>query len=45
MGQPLTFFVYFQSFQANNTIFTTNQCEKMTIQYTALGFEPMTSQT
>ena len=26
MGQP--FFVYFQSFQPKNTIFTTNQCEK-----------------
>ena len=26
---PALFFVYFQSFQANNTIFTTNLCEKM----------------
>ena len=29
MGQPGLFFVYFWSFQTNNTIFTTNQCEKM----------------
>ena len=29
MGQPGLFFVYFQSFQTNNIIFTTNQCEKM----------------
>ena len=27
MGQQL-FFVYFRSFQTNNTTFTTNQCEK-----------------
>ena len=29
MGQPGLFFVYFRSFQANITIFTTNKCEKM----------------
>ena len=29
MGQSRPLFVYFQSFQTNNTIFTTNQCEKM----------------
>ena len=29
MAQPRPFFVYFWSFQTNNTIFTTNQCEKM----------------
>ena len=26
----------------NNTNFTTNQCEKMSIQYTVPGFEPTT---
>ena len=34
------FFIYFRYFQTNNTIFTTNQCAKMSIQYTALGFDP-----
>ena len=34
------FFVYFRSFQTNITIFTI--CEKMSIQYTVLGFEPTT---
>ena len=29
-------FVYFWSFQANNTIFTKNESEKMSIQYPAL---------
>ena len=28
-ANPGLFFVYFQSFQTNNTIFSTNQCEKM----------------
>ena len=38
------YFIYFCSFQTNNTIFTTNQCEKfMSIQYMAPGFEPTTS--
>ena len=27
-ANPGLFFVYFRSFQTNNTIFTTNQCEK-----------------
>ena len=36
------FFVYFRSFQTNITIFTTNICEKMSIQYTVPGFEPTT---
>ena len=48
MGQPRhllrlfsIFSVYFRSFQTNiDTIFTPNQCEKMSIQYTAPGFEP-----
>ena len=34
MGQPGLFSVYFRSFQTNiNAIFTTNQCEKMSILY------------
>ena len=28
LGQPRPLFVYFRSFQTNNTIFTTNQCKK-----------------
>ena len=28
-ANPGLFFVYFRSFQTNNTIFATNQCEKM----------------
>ena len=39
------FFIYFCSFQTNNTIFTSNQCEKMSIQYLATGFEPTTFRT
>ena len=27
-ANPGLFFVYFRSFQTNNTIFTTNECEK-----------------
>ena len=44
---PCLFFVYFRLFkQTNITIFTTNKCEKMSIQYTtALGFEPMTNES
>ena len=42
-ANPGLFFVYFWSFQANIiTIFTTNICEKMSIQYTVQGFEPTT---
>ena len=37
MGHGLFFF--FSSFQANITILTTNKCEKMSIQSTALGFD------
>ena len=33
-------FCSFSVFQTNNTIFTTNRCEKMSIQYMAPGFEP-----
>ena len=37
------FFVYFQSFQTYIiTILATNMCEKMSIQYIVLGFEPTT---
>ena len=39
---PASFSFIFSLFQTNKTKFTTNQCEKMSIQYTALGFEPMT---
>ena len=40
---PASFIIYFWSFQTNIiTIFTTNICEKMSIQYTVPGFEPMT---
>ena len=42
---PSLFFIYFWSFQTQIAFFTTNQCEKMSIQYTALGFEPTTYQT
>ena len=40
-SQPL--FRLFSSFQRN--IFTTNKCEKMSIQYKVLGFEPITFET
>ena len=42
-ANPGLFFIYFWSFQTNNTNFTTNKSEKMSIQYTAPGFEPTTS--
>ena len=42
---PASFCVYFRSFQTNITIFSTNICEKMSIQYTVLGFEPTTFRT
>ena len=47
-ANPGLVFVYFWSFQTNNTIFTTNQCAKnvkMSIQYMTPGFELMTFQT
>ena len=40
MGNPGLFFIYFRSFQTYGTIFTTNQSEKMSIQYMVPGFEP-----
>ena len=39
-ASPGLFFVYFRSFQTNFTIFTTNTCEKMSIQYMMPGFKP-----
>ena len=39
---PGLFFVYFRSFQTNIKMFTTNICEKISIQYTVPGFEPTT---
>ena len=40
---PASFFVYFRYNQTNIiTIFTTIICNKMSIQYTVLGFEPTT---
>ena len=43
---PASFPFCFRLFkQTNSTIFTTNQCEKMYIKYTVLGFEPMISWT
>ena len=44
-ANPGLFFVYFRSFQTNITIFKTNICEKMSIQYSVLGFEPITFRT
>ena len=43
MGQPGLFFLYFWSFQTNNTIFATNQCKKFHVHPTAPGFKPTTS--
>ena len=42
MGHPWPLFPLFLSFQSNITIFTTNKYEKMSIQYTNLGFETTT---
>ena len=40
---PGLFFISFWSFQTNIiTIFTTNQCEQISIQYAAPGYEPTT---
>ena len=45
-NNPGLFFCFFVGlFQTNSTIFTINQCEKMSIQYMAPGFETTTSQT
>ena len=46
MGQSRALFQLFSSFQTNIiTILTTNQCEKMSIQYMVLGFKPTTFRT
>ena len=42
MDHPGLFFVYFHLFSKNITIFTTNICEKMSIQFMVLGIEPTT---
>ena len=42
MAHPWPRFRLFSSFQTNITILTTNKCEKMSIQYAVLGFEPTT---
>ena len=39
IGHPRPLFRLFESFQTNITIFTTNKCEKMSIQYMLPGFE------
>ena len=39
MGQSWPLFHLFSSFQTRLTIFTTNKCERVYIQYLALGFE------
>ena len=43
-ANPDLFFIYFRSFQSNNTSLTTNQCEKMSCQSNIIvpGFEPAT---
>ena len=40
---PGLFFVYFWSFQTSIAIFTTYQCENMSIQYHVLGSKPTSS--
>ena len=45
MGHPRPLFRLFSSFHTDITIFTTNICEKMNIQYMVLGFEPTTFRT
>ena len=42
MGHPRPLYSLFSSFPTNITIFTTNKCEKISIHYMVLGFEPMT---
>ena len=46
-ANPGLFFVSFRFFSvfSNQTIHILQQCEKMSIVYTAPGFEPTTSQT
>ena len=42
MGKPWPLFHLFSSFQTHITMFTTNKCEKMSVQYMVPGFELMT---
>ena len=42
---PASISFIFGLIQTKNKIFTTNQSEKMSIQYTAPGFKPTTPQT
>ena len=42
IGHPRTLFSFFRLFQTNITNFTTNKCEKMSIQYMAPRFKPTT---
>ena len=44
-ANPGLFFIYFRSFQTNITIFTTNICGKMSIQYMVQGSEPTTCES
>ena len=45
MGQPRPLFRLFSVFSNKQYIFSTNQCEKISIQYMALGFKPTTFRT
>ena len=45
MGQSRRLFRLFSTFQTNTTMFTTHIYEKMSMQYTVLGFEPTTFST
>ena len=45
MGHRRPLFRLFSSFKTDITIFITNVCEKMSIQYLVLGFEPTTFRT
>ena len=42
MGPPWPLFHLFSSFQTHITIFSTNKCEKMSIQYMVPGFKLIT---
>ena len=44
-GIPGLFLILFSSFQTKITILTTNICERMSIQYMVLGFEPTTHES
>ena len=42
VGHPRPLFNLFLYFQTNITIFTTNKCEKMSMQYMVMGYKPTT---